>query len=145
MSGLLHLFYRITRLALDGLHINLVEFLHEEVTVFRIDNGLNRSTQYLDAIFFQYSFLVEFHTTVQRRLSTKRQQDTIRTLLFDDAFYKLRSNRLEIHSISNILTGLHRSDIRIDKYRVDTLFLQRLQRLCTAIVELTGLTNLQRS
>ena len=143
MGSLLYLLNSRAGLTLDGLHIYLVEFLHEEVAVLSIDNGLNGSTQHLDTIFLQDTLFVEFHTAVQRRLTTERQQDAVRTLFLNDALHELGRHGLEIHSVSDILRGLHRCNIGVNQHRMNTLFLQRLQCLCTAIVELTGLSNLQ--
>ena len=41
MGRLLHLLDRIASLALNGLHTNLVESFHKQVSVFRIDDGLH--------------------------------------------------------------------------------------------------------
>jgi len=71
------------------------------------------------------------------------EQDTVRTLFLDDALHKLGRHGLEIHGVSDILRGLHRRNIGVNQHRMNTLLLQRLQCLCTAIVELTGLSNLQ--
>ena len=50
MCRFLHLFDSRTGLALDGFHINLVETLHKQVAVFRIDNGLHGRAEHFDAV-----------------------------------------------------------------------------------------------
>ena len=153
MCCFLYFLDRRASLALDGLHANLVEPLHKQVAVFRVDNGLHRGSQNLYAVFLQYTVLVQFHATVQSRLSTKRQQNAVRPFFLDDALYELWRHRLEIHRVGHglrgravrfvFLRGLYRSDIRINQYRVDAFFLQSFQCLRTAVVEFSGLTNLQ--
>ena len=123
------LFDGLTSLTLDGLHINLIESLHKELTVFRIHNSLHRSTQYLDIVFLQYTTLIEFNTTIQCSLSAKGQQDTVRTFFLYDTFYKKRLDWQEIDLVGNTLRSLHGSDIRIDEHRLHTLLTQRLQCL----------------
>ena len=141
----LHLLDSRARLALDGLHANLVEALHEEVAVFGVDDGLHGCAQHLHAVFLQDSTFIEFHAAVQGCLSAKREQDAVGAFLLDDALHELGRHGLEIHRVGHILAGLHRGDIRVDEHRVDALFLQRLQGLRSAVVELARLTNFQGS
>ena len=49
------IFYSFT---FNGLYINFVQFLHEEFTVFRVHNGLYRSTEHFNIIFLKDSFFV---------------------------------------------------------------------------------------
>ena len=135
--GILH------RLALDRLHANLIQLMHEELAILRVHDGLHRRTQHLDVVFLQSSSLVERHTTVQRRLSTEGQQDAIRTLLLDHFLHKKGSYREEIDRISHALRGLHSCDVRVDQDGLDTLLADRFQCLATGIVELACLTDLQ--
>ena len=143
MGSLLHLLNRRTGFALDGLYANLVESFYEEVAVFCVDDGLYRRPQYFDAVFLKDSLLIQLHAAVQGCLSTKREQDAIRTFLLDDTLHEISRYWLEIHRVGHILRGLYCSDIRIDQHRVDAFFLQGFQRLCSAIVELSRLSYLQ--
>ena len=45
-------------MALDGLHVDFIELLHEQFTVFRVDDSLYRSSEHLHAVFLQDSFLI---------------------------------------------------------------------------------------
>ena len=67
--------------------------------------------------------------TIQRRLPAESEQDTFRTFLLDHLFHKKRSNGQEINRVRDSFRGLYRSDIRIDQYRLNPLFLNRLQGL----------------
>ena len=145
MGCTLHLLDGATGLALDGLHANLIEALHKEIAILGIDDGLDGGAQHLDTILLEHTTLIEFHTTVEGCLTTKREQDTIRALFLDDTLHKVGLHRLEIDRISHPLGSLHGGDVGIDEHRVDALFLQGLQGLCTTIVELSCLTYLQGS
>ena len=131
--------------ALRSLHRNLVQLLHKEVTVFGVHNRLNGSTQHTHAIFLKNSVLVEFRTAVQRRLSAECQQNAVGTFFLDDFFHEIRSYRQEINLIGDTFRCLDSSNVRVYQNRTDTFFAQRLQRLRTGIVKLSGLTNLERT
>ena len=51
-------------MTLNGVHPNLVEFLHEELTVFSVYNCLHRCSQHLHVIFLEDTILIELHTAV---------------------------------------------------------------------------------
>ena len=131
------------RLALDRLHANLIQLMHEELAILRVHDGLHRCAQHLDIVFLQDTSLVERHTAVQRRLSTKSQQDAIRPLLLDHLLHEEGGYREEIDRVGYALRGLHSRDIRVDQDGLDTLLTDRFQRLATGIVELACLTDLQ--
>ena len=116
MGRFLHFFYSRACLTLDGLHANLIEPFHKQVAILRVDNGLYWGAQHFDTVFLQNTFLIQFHTAVQGRLSAKRQQDTIRAFLLNDTLHKLRSYRLEIHGICDILRSLHGGNIGINQH-----------------------------
>ena len=125
---ILDILYRFT---LDCLHIDFIQLLHEKLTVFRIHDGLYRCTQHACIIFFEDTCLIQSHTTVQCRLSTERQEHTVRTFLGNHLFYEIRSHRKEIDLVGNPIRGLHGRDVRVDEDSFDTFFLQRLQGLRT--------------
>ena len=122
-------FNRFTGVALDGFHVNLVQFLHEEFAVFCVNDCLNGRAKHLYVIFLQNLLLIESHTAVQCSLSTKCQEDALRLFLLDDLFYKKRCHGQEINLVGNTLGSLHRGNIGIDEHRFDALFLQCFQSL----------------
>ena len=72
-SCLASLFDGFASVAFDGFHVNLVQFLHEEFTVFGVDDGLNRSAKHTHVVFLKDVLLIEFHAAVEGGLSTERQ------------------------------------------------------------------------
>ena len=122
MGGSLYLFNSRAGFALDGLHANLVETLHEEVAVFGVDDGLHWCSQHLDTISFQHPVAVELHAAVEGCLSSKTQQDAIGAFFLDDTFHEIGLHRLEVHLVGYSLGCLHRGNIRIDEHRLDALF-----------------------
>ena len=99
LSRSTRIFYIFYRLALDGLYVNLIELLNEQLAVFCIHNSLHRSSQYTSVIFLEHTCLIQSHTAVKRSLSAKRQQHTVGAFFSDYLFYKIRSYRKEINLI----------------------------------------------
>ena len=56
---------------LDGLYSYFIEFLHEEIPVLGIHNGLDRCTEHLDGIFLENAILIELDSAVQGRLAAE--------------------------------------------------------------------------
>ncbi len=137
--------YVLAGLALDGVDVYLVEPLHKEFAVFRIDDGLDGSAQHLHSILLQYALLEERDAAVERRLSAKGEQDALRALLLDDALHEIGGYGQEIDVVGNALAGLDRGDVGVDEYGLDALFLEGFQGLRTAVVEFACLAYLQGS
>ena len=139
-TGINGIFYGF---AFNSLYIDFIQFMNENLTIFRIDNGLHGSTENFYTIFLKNSVFVEGNTAVQCRLSTKGKHNAIRTFFFDDFLYKIRSDRQEINLVGNAFRSLHSSDIRVDKNGVDTFFFQGFECLAAGVVELTCLADFQ--
>ena len=142
LQSIFHALYGVT---LGRLHRYFVEFLHEEVTVFSVHDSLYRGTQHTYTVFFENALLIEFRTAVQRRLSTESQQNAIGTFLLDDFFHEIRSHRQEVNLIGDTFRSLDGSDVGVHQHGADTFFTQRFQRLRTGVIELSGLTDLERT
>ena len=130
-------------LALDGLHINLVQALHEEFAVFGVDNRLHGCTKHLHAVFLQRAVLVKRHTAVEGSLSAKGEQNAIGALFLYYFGYEERGDGQEINLVCYALAGLHRGDIGVDEHCVDTFLAQGFQCLRAGVVKFTCLTNLE--
>ena len=127
------------------LHRNLVQLVHEEVTILCIHDSLYRGTQHLHAILLQDTLLIEFSTAVQSRLSTECQQDAVWSFLLNDTLHEVRGDRQEIHLVCYTFRSLNGSDVRIHQHRADTFFTQGLESLRARVVELSSLSNLKRT
>src|SRR5574344_2650332 len=103
--------------------------LRKQFTVFGVNDSLYGSTQYLDSVFLQYTFLVKLYTAVQSRLTSERQHNGIRMLLNYHLLNKFRSDRQIINKIRNTLGSLNGSHIRIYQYSKLTLLMKSLQGL----------------
>ena len=128
-GSLAGVFNILTCLALDGLHIDFIEFLHKELAVFGVDDCLYGSTQNLHAVLLQHSALVELHSAVEGSLASEGKQDTLRALLFDYLLHEIRCYRQEVNLVGNSLAGLNRSDIGVDEYTLDALLAQGFECL----------------
>ena len=89
------------------------QFLHEQVTVFRVHDSLYRCTKYFPPYLSRIPLCVEFRTAVQCSLSAECQQDTVRTFFLDNFFYKISSYGKEIHFIGNSFRSLNGCDVRV--------------------------------
>ena len=128
---------------LDRLDADLVQPLHEEFAVFRVDDGLYRGAEHLDAVFLEDAALVELHAAVERGLAAEREQDTLRLFLLDDLLHEEGRDGQEVDLVGDAFGGLHRGDVGVDQDGADALFAQRLQGLGATVVEFAGLADLE--
>ena len=135
----------LASLTFDGLHVDLVELLHKQLTILRIHDGLHGGSQYFHTVLLQHATLIQLHTAVQCRLSAKGQQNAVGALFLYHALHKVRLHWQEVNLVSHALRCLHRSDVRINQYRLYALFAQCFQGLRTTVVKLACLTDLQCS
>ena len=135
----------VASLTLDGLDIYLIKPAHKQLAVLRVHDSLNGGAKHPDTIPLKHTAPVKLHTAVERRLTTKGQQDAVRTLLLDNPLHEIRLHRQEVNLVGHSLRGLHRCDVRVDQHCPDTLFLQGFQGLAAAVVELAGLAYLERA
>ena len=116
-------------MALDRLDADLIELASEEVTVFRVHNGLDGSTQYLDIVLLEDAALVECYTAVERCLSAEGKEDPLRTLLLDDLLDEEGGDGEEVDLVSDAFGGLYRGDVGVDEYGAYPLFAHGLECL----------------
>ena len=88
---------------------------------------------------------MKLNTAVESSLAAERQQDAVGSLLLNDFLYKVWLHGEEINLVGHTLACLYCCDVRVNEHCLHTLFAQCLESLRARIVELTGLTNLQRS
>ena len=137
------LLYGFSRVRLYRLDVYLVELLYEKLPVFSVDDGLYGGAEHFYIIFGKHSRLVEFDSAVQGSLSAESQKDALRRLFLYDLLDEVWSDGKKIYLVRHFFGCLHRSDVRVDKHSLDSLFFHGLQCLRTGIVELTGLAYLQ--
>ena len=68
LAGLLYVF---ASLALDGLNVNLVKALNEELAVFSVHDGLHGRAKHTHAILLEHAALIKLDAAVERRLSSE--------------------------------------------------------------------------
>ena len=78
-------------------------------------------------------------------MTTEGHVDTIRSLLLDDLANKVCVDGQEVDLVGKTLGGLDGGDVGVDQNRVDSLFLQSLDRLTSRVVKLSSLSNAQTS
>ena len=71
MGSCLGLFQVLSRMGLDGLDVDLVQFLDEQFPVLSIHDGLDRRTEHFHGIFLQDSFLIKLDSAVESGLSAE--------------------------------------------------------------------------
>ena len=133
------------RMGADGLHANFVEPGHKEFPVLRVDDGFHGGSQHLDAVTLQDAAAEQGHAAVERGLAAEGKEDAVRTLFLDDFFHEGRRHRQEIHLVGHAFRGLDRRDIGVHEDGPDAFLAQGLEGLRTAVVEFSGLADLQRA
>ena len=128
---------------LDGLDSYFVELFHEKLAVFSVDYGLHRRSEHLHPVFVEHSAAEELHSAVQGRLASEREQYSLRLLLGDDLLDKVRSHGQEVDFVGHSLRRLHGGDVGVDQDRADSFLPERLEGLRTAVVEFSGLADLE--
>ena len=126
-----------------GLDGDLVEPLHEQFAVFCVYDGLHRGAEHLYSVFLQDAALVELHAAVERGLAAEGEQDALRALLLYHPCHEIRGDGEEIDPVRNPLGGLHRGDVGIHQDGLYPVFAQGLERLRAAVVEFSGLSDLE--
>jgi hypothetical protein len=105
----------------------------------------SREAPIISTLYFLHAMTRQIERAVQRRLSTHGRQYRIRPLFGNDVFQYLPGNRLDISDIGHIRVGHDGRWIGIDQNDLETFFAQRFTRLSTGIVELTSLTDDDRT
>src|SRR6185437_16052466 len=98
-------------------------------------------TDQLDAVFREHAILGQRHRDVQRGLASHGREQRVRALLFDHQLHELWSNRLDISRVGKFRVRHDGGGIRVDENHLVSLFLQRLGRLGTGVVELGPLAD----
>ena len=74
-------------------YFDFVQLFHEEVAIFGVHDRFDRCPEYLNIVFLQDTFVVEFGTAVECSLSTEGEQYPVGLFFFEYFFYKVRCNR----------------------------------------------------
>ena len=109
--------------------------MNKNFTVFRVYDGLHGSAKDLHAVAVKHTTLVQFHATVERRLSAERQENTVRAFLGYDTLYEIGRHGQEVYLVGNALRGLHCGYVGIDKHGLKALFPEGLECLAAGVVK----------
>ena len=129
--------------ALDGVNVNLIEFLDEALAVLGIHDGLDGRAEDFDVVFLQDAALLQLDAAVQGRLTTEGEENAVRMLLGDDTLHEIGLYGEEVDLVGHTLGSLHRGDVGVDEDCLDALLTQRLEGLRAGIVKLAGFAYLQ--
>lgn len=102
-----------------GCRTRTIQSLDEQVTVFGNLESADRGTQHLNTETLKDTHLVELNTNVEGRLSTKRQKNTIRTLLLEHVGHVIGRYGQEVNLGSKVVGRLDGRDVRVDQNRLD--------------------------
>lgn len=132
--------------------VDLLEFVSKDLTILSSHDAVDLSPKNLHVVLLQHPPPPELHTwneaeeqsthqharcgqpneeraptTVESRLASHRQKDSIRLLFLNDVLHEFRSNRKEVDCICLLLTlsiGLHRCNVGIHQHRLNLLLLK---------------------
>src|SRR5207253_11306787 len=122
-----------------------LERLTKKLSVFRHRYRACVRANQLHTVLLENSALGELHRDVESRLTPHRWKQCVGTLLCDNELDVLRRHRLDVGPVSELRIRHDGRRIRVDEDDLEALFLQRLRRLCTRIVELSPLTDDDRT
>ena len=132
-------------MALDGLDIDLVEPLDEELAVLGVHDRLDGGAEHLQIVFFQDSLPVQGHSAVERGLTSECEENALGLLLLDDRLHEEGSHGEEIYLVGYTFRCLDGSDIGIDQDSLYAFLAHGLEGLGAGIVELAGLADFEGS
>jgi hypothetical protein len=116
----------------DGLgngDVDLLQGLGKKVSIFGNLQSANAGSEDLDAVLLEQTEALHLDTQVQSSLSTKRQEDAVGLLLFDDIANILGGDWQIVDLIGEGVVGLDGSDIRVDEDGRDASLLESLESL----------------
>ena len=119
--------------------------LLECVAFFRPLDDLFFSANHFDAVFREHAVFDEFHRCVETSLTTKRRQQRVRALQFDDFFDVLPGDRFNIRPIGSARVGHNGRGVGIHQHDFVALFPQGFAGLSSRIVEFTCLADHNRA
>ena len=119
------------------------ELADEEISILCLPNRLNRRAEHLNIVSFENTGLVQCEAAVQCGLTAKTEEDTIRFLLLNDLFHKIRTHGQEVDFVGQVVRGLDCRDVGINKNGPYTEVLQGLHSLASRVVEFAGFSNLE--
>ena len=128
-DGFVSLFHIYTGNASGSFDINFGQFPGENLTVFGVNNRLNRRSNHFHLVFIQNSIFEKGNPAIEGSLTSKSQQNSVRFFLDDNLFNKEWSHGKKINPVGNIFRSLDRCNIRINQDGFHILFLQRFQGL----------------
>jgi hypothetical protein len=117
----------------------------EQLAILRLVDSLGPGADHLHAVAGEHARAVERQGGIEGRLAAHGGQQRIGSLLGDDALDDLGRDRLHIGGIRQIGIGHDRGGIGVDQDDPIALTFKRLHRLGAGIIELTGLTDDDRS
>ena len=117
----------------------------EELAVFTLLDCLNLRADEFDVVLLENAQLVESHCCVQGSLPTESRQNCVWSLLGDDRFDNLRSNRFDVGGICEVWVGHDCCRVRVNQDDSNTLFLKHAASLGARVVKLAGLTDDDRA
>ena len=124
------------------------DLLHRDIELFAVFgfiDGLLCRTNHLDTVLCQYAFGVEFQRAVQCRLTTHGRKQGTRPLFFDNFGNGLPFHRLDVSRIGHSRVSHDGCWIRVHEDDSVAFLPNRLTRLSTRVVKLTGLADNNRS
>ena len=124
------------------------DFFHrlvETLTVFGFVDGVGVSTDHFHAEFFQHTGLFQTQCTVQRGLTAHGWQQRIRTLFFNDFGNRVHGDGFDVSGIGHRRVGHDGGRVGVHQNNAVTLFPQGFTGLSAGVIELTGLTDHDRT
>ena len=127
------------------LHADAFHGLLEQQSILSFLNGLKIRSDQLHPVTLERSVLRQGHRKIQCGLPTHRRKQGIGPLGFDHPGHHVRGQRFDVRAIGHLRVGHDRRRIRIHQHNLEALGPECFAGLGSGIVELTGLTDHNRS
>ena len=120
---------------------DLVHGLAKQRAVFGLVDGMCVGADHLDGIALQHAHSPQRQCGIERGLAAHCRQQRVGPLLGDDLGHHFRRDRLDIGGVGQLRVGHDGGRVGVDQDDAKSLFLQRLARLGSGIIELAGLAD----
>ena len=139
------LFHAVRNSRTRGLEADVRHGTPEQLAVFRHVDGAPRGADHLDIEFLEHALAHQIERRVESGLAAHGRQQGAGPLLLDDACDGAPVDRLDIDRIGALRVGHDGGRIGVHQNDPISLFFQCLTGLSSRIIELTGLTDDDRS
>ena len=131
--------------ALRDLEADLPHRVLEQLTILGDLDGFDRGADQLHVVLLENAGLREVDRQIERGLAADRRQHGVGPLARDNRLHDLHREGLDVRAVGQLGVGHDGRRVAVDQHDLEALGAQGLARLRSRVIELTGLTDDDRS